>query len=112
MKYDKMLVEIEDKKECNILKELLKDRYKVALYAGNTKEVKLVVCQSRFPSFFGHGNMDKTAYTLNKKIQIKIGYVREKGFLSYLKRHLRIKKKYYAITFNIHDIDFTTCTII
>ena len=37
MKYDKMLVEIEDKKECNILKELLKDRYKVALYAGNTK---------------------------------------------------------------------------
>ena len=41
MNYDKVLVKIEDKKEHNILKELLKDRYKVALYTGDTKEVKL-----------------------------------------------------------------------
>ena len=36
-----MLVKIEDKKECKILKELLKDRYKVASYTGDEKEVKL-----------------------------------------------------------------------
>ena len=41
MKYDKALVKIEDKKECKILKEFLKDRYKVALYTGDEKEVKL-----------------------------------------------------------------------
>ena len=41
MKYDKALVKIEDKKECMILKEFLKDRYKVALYTGDEKEVKL-----------------------------------------------------------------------
>ena len=37
----KVLIKIEDKKECKILKELLKDRYKVALYAGDTKEINL-----------------------------------------------------------------------
>ena len=41
MNYDKVLVKIEDKKECKILKELLKDRYKVALYTDDTKEIKL-----------------------------------------------------------------------
>ena len=41
MKYDKVLVKIEDKKECKILKKLLNIRYKVALYTGNEKEVKL-----------------------------------------------------------------------
>ena len=41
MKYDKVLLKIEDKKECKILKDLLKDRYKVALYTGDEKEVKL-----------------------------------------------------------------------
>ena len=41
MNYDKVLVKIEDKKQCTILKELLKDRYKVALYTGDTKEIKL-----------------------------------------------------------------------
>ena len=41
MNYDKVLVKIKDKKECKILKELLKDRYKIALSKGDTKEVKL-----------------------------------------------------------------------
>lgn len=41
MNYSKVLVKIEDKKECKILKELLKDRYKVVLYTVDTKEVKL-----------------------------------------------------------------------
>ena len=41
MKYDIVLLKIEDKKECKILKDLLKDRYKVALYTGDEKEVKL-----------------------------------------------------------------------
>ena len=41
MNYSKVLVKIEDKKECKILKELLKDRYKVVLYTADTKEVKL-----------------------------------------------------------------------
>ena len=41
MNYDKVLVKIEDKKECKILKKLLKDRYKVALYTDDTKEIKL-----------------------------------------------------------------------
>ena len=41
MYYDKILVKIEDKKECKKLRELLKDKYKVALYTGDDKEVKL-----------------------------------------------------------------------
>lgn len=41
MNYDKILGKIEDKKLCKILKELLKDRYKVALNTCDTKEVKL-----------------------------------------------------------------------
>ena len=41
MKYDTAIVQIEDKKECKIFKELLEDRYKVALYTGDNKEVKL-----------------------------------------------------------------------
>ena len=41
MKYDKVLVKIEDTKECKILKELLKDRCKVALYTGDEKEAKI-----------------------------------------------------------------------
>ncbi len=41
MKYDKVLVKIEDKKQCKLLKEMLKYRYKVALYTGDNKEVKL-----------------------------------------------------------------------
>ena len=41
MNYDKILLKIEDKKECKIMKELLKDKYKVALYTGDIKEVKL-----------------------------------------------------------------------
>ena len=41
MNYDKILGKIEDKKEYKILKELLKDRYKVALNTCDTKEVKL-----------------------------------------------------------------------
>ena len=41
MNYDKVLVKIEDKKECKRLKNCLKDRYKVALYTGDSKEVKL-----------------------------------------------------------------------
>ena len=41
MKYDTAIVKIEDKKECKIFKELLEDRYKVALYTGDNKEVKL-----------------------------------------------------------------------
>ena len=40
MKYDKVLVKIEDKKERKILKELLKDRYKVALYIGDEKGLR------------------------------------------------------------------------
>ncbi|KAK8897444.1 hypothetical protein M9Y10_015393 [Tritrichomonas musculus] len=43
------------------------------------------------------GKMDKTAETLNKKIQTKIDYVSEKGLMSYLRRHLKRKIKYYAI---------------
>ncbi|KAK8848183.1 hypothetical protein M9Y10_019239 [Tritrichomonas musculus] len=41
MDYDKVFVKIEDKKECKKLKNCLKDRYKVALYTGDSKEVKL-----------------------------------------------------------------------
>ena len=41
MNYDKVLVKIEDKKECKILKKLLKDRYKVALYTADDKEIVL-----------------------------------------------------------------------
>lgn len=41
MKYDKILMKIEDKKECNLLKESLKNRYKVALYTSEDKETKL-----------------------------------------------------------------------
>ena len=37
MNYDKILVKIEDKKQC----KLLKDRYKIDLYTANDKEVKL-----------------------------------------------------------------------
>ena len=37
MYYDKILVKIEDKKECKILK----DRFKVALYTADDKEVKV-----------------------------------------------------------------------
>lgn len=33
MKHDKIPVKIKDKKDCKQLKEWLKDRYKVALYA-------------------------------------------------------------------------------
>ena len=36
-----MLVKIEDKKECKIMKELLKDIYIFALYTGDIKEAKL-----------------------------------------------------------------------
>ena len=38
---DTKQMKYEDKKECKILKELLKERYKVALYTGDDKEVKL-----------------------------------------------------------------------
>ena len=41
MKYDEILVKIEDKKECKLLKESLKNRYKVALYTSEDKETKL-----------------------------------------------------------------------
>ena len=41
MDYDKVLIKIEDKKECKQLKELLKDRYNVALYTADAKGVKL-----------------------------------------------------------------------
>ena len=41
MNYDKVLVKIENKKECDRLKNYLKDRYKVALYTGENKEIKL-----------------------------------------------------------------------
>ena len=34
-------MKIEDKKECNLLKESLKNRYKVALYTSEDKETKL-----------------------------------------------------------------------
>ncbi len=40
MNYEILLIKIEDKKECKLLKEMLKDRYKVALYTGDNKEVK------------------------------------------------------------------------
>lgn len=38
---NKILVKIEDKKEYKILRDCLKDRYKVASYTGDDKEVKL-----------------------------------------------------------------------
>lgn len=41
MKYDKILVKIEDKKECKLLKESIKNRYKVALHMSEDKEAKL-----------------------------------------------------------------------
>ena len=41
MKHDKVLLKKEDKKECKILKDLLKDKYKFVLYTGDEKEVKL-----------------------------------------------------------------------
>ena len=41
MNYDKVLVKIEDKNMCKILKELLKDRNKAVLYTYDTKEAKL-----------------------------------------------------------------------
>ena len=41
MNYDKVLVNIEDKEECKILKELLKVIYKIALYTADNKEVRL-----------------------------------------------------------------------
>ena len=41
MNYDKVLVKIEDKNKCKILKELLKDRNKAVLYTNDTKEAKL-----------------------------------------------------------------------
>ena len=43
------------------------------------------------------GKMDKTAEVLNKKIKSKIEYVSEKQLMTILKRHLRRKKKYYAL---------------
>lgn len=51
---------------------------------------KIIFCSSS-------GKMDKTAETLNKQIQSKIDYVKERELMSYLKRHLRRKIKYYAI---------------
>ena len=39
---DEVLVMIKDNEECNILKELLKNRCKVALHKGDTKEIKLI----------------------------------------------------------------------
>lgn len=41
MNYDKVLVKIEDKKECKRFKNCMNDRYNVALYTGNSKKVKL-----------------------------------------------------------------------
>ncbi|KAK8900271.1 hypothetical protein M9Y10_002594 [Tritrichomonas musculus] len=41
MNYDKVLVKIEDKKQCKLLRDCLKDRYKVALYTADDKEIKL-----------------------------------------------------------------------
>ena len=40
MKYDKILVKMEDKKECKLLKESFKKRYKVALYTPEDKQIK------------------------------------------------------------------------
>lgn len=51
---------------------------------------KIIFCSSS-------GKMDKTAETLNKQIQSRIDYVKERELMSYLKRHLRRKIKYYAI---------------
>ena len=39
MNYDKVLVKIEDKKECKRMKNCLNNLYKVALYSGDSKEV-------------------------------------------------------------------------
>lgn len=41
MYYNKILVKIENNKECEILMDLLKNRYIVALYKVDYKEVKL-----------------------------------------------------------------------
>lgn len=42
MYYNKIVVEIEDKKEYKIIKDLLKDRYKAAFYTANDNVVKLI----------------------------------------------------------------------
>lgn len=41
MNYNNVLVKIEDKKQRMILRDCLKDRFKVALYKSDDKEVKL-----------------------------------------------------------------------
>ena len=41
MNYDKVLVKIEDQNECKVLRDFLKDRYKVALYTDDDKEIVL-----------------------------------------------------------------------
>lgn len=41
MNYDKILVKIDDKIECNLLRNCLKERCKVALYAADDKDTKL-----------------------------------------------------------------------
>ena len=41
MNYDFVLINLEDKEECKILKELLKVIYKIALYTADNKEVRL-----------------------------------------------------------------------
>ena len=43
------------------------------------------------------GKMDKTAETLSKNIQTKINYVNETELMSFLKKHLKRKVKYYAM---------------
>ena len=43
------------------------------------------------------GKLDKTAEVLSKNVKTPIEYIKEEYLLSYLKRHLRRKLKYYAM---------------
>lgn len=43
------------------------------------------------------GKLDKTAEVLSKNVKTPIEYIKEEHLLSYLKRHLRRKLKYYAM---------------
>ncbi len=47
------------------------------------------------------GKMDKTGEVLSKNIKTKIDYVSEKELLTFLKRHLKRKTKYYAMVKHI-----------